>query len=295
MIKIFHISVPGDGRGFIGRACPSPNCHQYFKVRISDHIGILYCPYCGDSFSKESMLTREQSLHVHRVGAEKVKAYAISEIQNMFKRAFQGSSHITYKAGPRPTERVITPQYKDRKVDTELECSDCGTCFQVYGIFGYCPGCRCENLQVYDANWAIIKRGLDSTTARTRQLRHAYGDLVSTFEVICSNKAKRLGVAASNFQDLFDARKFFKEHAQVDILGSLSSTALLSLRRVFQKRHVCMHAGGVITERYVRKVPEDVDLLGTQVMLSVEELEQAAYAMRVSIGVLVRKIERPGK
>lgn len=295
MNKTFLISVPSDGRGFIGRACDSPGCQQYFKIRIPDHKETLFCPYCGSSFSKNALLTREQSDHVRRAAVEEVRAYGIDEIQKMFKNAFRGSKTITYKPGRRPTKRPVVPTYKEREVDTELECSECNTQFQVYGIFGHCPGCRCENLQIYDANWEIIKRGIDSADNKNRPLRHAYVDLISAFEVFCSRKAKNITSETGNFQVLFDGRKFFKKHANVDILASLSQPALLSLRRVFQKRHVCTHAGGIITERYIKMIPEDTQLLGTNVVLTESELEEAATAMRTSLGELVRHIERPGK
>lgn len=295
MKKTFLVSVSSDGKDFIGRACDSPKCKQYFKIRIPDHKDFLNCPYCGDSFSKNSLLTREQLDHVHRAAAEEARIYTIDEIQKMFKNAFLGSTNITYRPGPRPTKRPVVPRYKEREVDTELQCSECGTQFQVYGIFGYCPSCKCENLQIYDANWAIIKRRIDSAEDKTRQLRHAYGDQISTFEYFCTNKAKKLTTEIENFQVLFDARKFFKEHAKVDMLAPISPSALLSLRRVFQKRHVCTHAGGIITERYIKMIPEDKKLLGTQVMLSESELDEAASAMRTALGEIVRKIERPGK
>jgi hypothetical protein len=213
----------------------------------------------------------------------------------MFRKAFRGSKFIKYKPGPSPRKRPIIPRYSERKVDTELECADCGTRLQVYGIFGYCPGCQCENLMIYDANWAIIKRQFDNSTDTVRQLRHAYGDLVSTFEVFCKRKAARITNDSANFQVLFDARRFFKEHAKIDILDNVSAPDLLSLRRVFQKRHVCIHAGGEITEQYVRMIPEDKSLIGTQVHLSLEELEEAARGMRIALGDLVKTIETPGR
>ena len=97
---------------------------------------------------------------------------------------------------------------------------------------------------------------------RDRQLRHAYSDLISTFEVFCNHKAKSICQEQGNFQVLFDARKYFKTHAGVDILANISGDDLLALRRVFQKRHVCIHAGGEITDRYVKMIPEDSKLLG---------------------------------
>ncbi len=114
-----------------------------------------------------------------------------------------------------------------REVDTEFQCPDCSIRFQVYGIFGYCPGCSCENLQIYDVNWANIKRRLSTEPDRDRQLRHTYRDLVSTFEVFCNRKAKRLTSDSASFRVLFDARKFFKNHANTDILANVTGPSLL--------------------------------------------------------------------
>jgi Zn finger protein HypA/HybF involved in hydrogenase expression len=293
--KIFLISLPSDRQGFVGRACSSPNCKQYFKIRAVDHKDALHCPYCGESFSEDSLVTREQLEHAKRIAVEEARVYAIDEIQKMLGNAFRGSPHITYTPGPRPTKRPVVPRYKEREVDTQLQCSECDTQFQVYGIFGYCPRCKCENLQIYDANWTIIKGRIASANNKTRELRHAYGDLISTFEFFCARKAKRLTTETENFQSLFDARKFFRKHANLDILASIPKPALLSLRRAFQKRHVCIHAGGVITDRYIRMIPEDKALLGKPVVLLESELDEAASAMRTALADLVRKTERSGK
>lgn len=295
VLKTFHVSIPTDGNGFVGRACNSPDCKQYFKIRASDLKDNLHCPYCGTNFSKNDMLTREQTSHVRAVAIEQARTYVHQEFQKMLANAVRGSKHMTFKPGPTRTTRTILPTYREREVDSEIECSECETRFQVYGIFGHCPGCNCENLLVYDANWAIIKRGIQNADDKKRQLRHAYSDLVSTFESFCNRKAAKLTTEKGNFQVLFDARKFFKQHANVDILTNVSQPSLLSLRRVFQKRHVCIHAGGTVTERYTKMIPEDVHLLGTDVELLEVELEDAATAMRSALGELVRNTERPGK
>ncbi len=69
----------------------------------------------------------------------------------------------------------------------------------------------------------------------------------------------------------------------VDILDGLTNLDTLTLRRVFNKRHVHQHNGGVITERYVKKVAEDRDLLGRVAPLSVEEFEAGARVLRTVI------------
>jgi Zn finger protein HypA/HybF involved in hydrogenase expression len=295
MDTTFLVSVPTDGKGFIGRACDAPGCKQYFKIRIADHKDVLFCPYCGAGFSKNVLLTRDQLEHVQRAAVEEVRVHVAGELQRVFKDAFGGSKYIKYKPGRHLVRRAVVPTYEEREVDTELECAECGTQFQVYGIFGYCPGCKCENLRIYDANWAIIKHQLRSSSDTKRQLRHAYGDLVSTFEVFCMRKAAASAAQKGNFQVLSGAQQFFKTHMDVDILASLKPSQLLALRRVFQKRHVCIHAAGIITDRYVKMIPEDSHLVGSEVLLSESELDDAAQAMRVALGDLVRKIEASGK
>jgi hypothetical protein len=240
------------------------------------------------------LFTSPQLKYVKEAAVEEARVYAINEIQKMFKNAFRESKNITYKPGRQPSKRIVRPNYVEREVDTEFECAECSIRFQVYGIFGYCPGCSCENMQIYDANWANIKRKIDSEPDKDRQLRHAYGDLVSTFEVFCNRKAARISQEKGNFQVLFDARKYFKDHVGVDILTNITGNDLLALRRLFQKRHVCIHAGGEITDRYIKMIPEDSKLLGTKVVLTVEELDTAATAMRIALGELVKSIERPG-
>ncbi len=292
--KTFKIAIPTDADGFIGRACDAPDCKQYFKIYGSDQYDYIHCPYCGVRFTYNSLFTSPQFEFAKKAATEEARVYAISEINKMFKKAFQGSKFITYKPDPLPKKRIIRPEYVERDVDTEFECAECSMRFQVYGIFGYCPGCSCENLQIYDANWANIKRKLETDQDKDRQLRHAYGDLVSTFEVFCRRKAKIICQEQGNFQDLFDARKYFKAHAGVDILANISDDQLLVLRRVFQKRHVYIHSEGEITERYIKKIPEDSKQLGTQAVPTSEELDVAATAMRISLGELVKWIEPPG-
>ena len=162
----------------------------------------------------------------------------------------------------------------------------------MFGVFGFCPGCRCENQAIYDANLAILRRELANAADRPRALRHAYSDLVSAFEQFCSRRATD-AFRGTNFQDLFEARRAFKEHRDLDILLSVPPDDLLTLRRAFQKRHAHIHNQGVIGERYIRKLPEDAALLGQRAELSIEEFEQAARILR---GVLDRLAEvRPSQ
>ena len=284
----FTVAFPTEA-GFIGRECNAEKCRRYFKVHEESLRDEMYCPYCGERFSKEELFTRDQLGYAEEQAAEHAKEYMYGEIDKMFaKMAGQfrsGPVRMTHTPS-RYRARAVPPGYREKKVDSELACPDCAAVFQVFGVFGYCPGCRSENQAIYDANLAILKRELAATKDQPRALRHAYSDLVSAFEQFCVGHASP-ALRNTQFQDLFEARRAFKEHGGVDILGGLSSDQLLTLRRAFQKRHAHLHNGGVIGERYVRRIPADASLLGHRAQLSLEEFEAAAAALRLVIDRIV--------
>jgi hypothetical protein len=109
--------------------------------------------------------------------------------------------------------------------------------------------------------------------------------------MFCKSKARRFIGEHGSFQELFEARKFFKHCAAVDIFDSLTSQEILVLRRVFQKRHAYEHSDGVMDERFARKIPEDAGLVSTKAILSLDEFKQAAGLLRRVLDRLARPTE----
>jgi len=287
------VALPTD-QGFLGHACNNKSCGQYFKVHIDDRKDKMCCPYCGLNFVKSELRTSQQAAHIKEAAKAEAMFFAQQKLQEILKDVARGSrGTLSYKPSP-IFKQHVSPRYKERKADTQLTCPQCNCRFQIYGIFGYCPICGESNLQIYDANWKIIKREIAAAANQERSLRHAYSDLVSAFEQFCANKAKRFKAVVPSFQVLFDARKFFKEHAGVDMLAQLETSELLALRRVFQKRHVAIHGGGIMGERYVKMIPEDKHLLGKKVEMTLAELELAAEATKKALACLVKAIEKKG-
>jgi hypothetical protein len=287
MLKSFTVTFPTEA-GFIGRECNSQGCAKYFKVHEDSLRERMYCPYCGVSFGKEALFTRDQLKYAEDQAVEHAKEYVYGEFDRMFAKLARNfrSGPVRIKHTPiRYRAKSVVPKYREKDVDSRLTCPECNVLFQVFGIFGFCPGCRTENQLIYDANLAILRQELANASDGDRALRHAYSDLVSTFEGFCARRA-HTSFANANFQDLFEARRVFKTHCAVDILDGLATDELLTLRRAFQKRHAHIHNGGIIGERYVRKIPEDSALLGKHADLSLEEFELAARALGVVIARL---------
>ncbi len=287
-ILTFEVSVPTDD-GFLARECNSQECGRYFKVHESSLADHFHCPYCGERFHKDSLFTAEQVKHVEAQLIETARETVFGEADKVFGKMARELRRgpITFKHKPiRYRAKSVSASYRDEKVDSELVCPNCETRFQVYGIFGYCPGCATENLLIYDANIAIVRQEIASAEDKDRALRHAYSDLVSTFEGFC-RKSAAPELEAANFQDLFEARRAFRQYSGVNILEGIATEELLALRRVFQKRHVHTHNNGKVSERYVRKIPEDSPLLGKNAPLSTDEFETAASALRKVIDQVV--------
>ncbi|MDA2934722.1 hypothetical protein MYX82_10325 [Acidobacteria bacterium AH-259-D05] len=209
----FTVSLPTD-EGFFGRACKNPECGRYFKVHLESIKQEMFCPYCGTEFSNNELFTEDQAEHLREVTTEKAKEFVSQEFGKIFgdlaRSARKGPVRIEYRPSNYKARQIV-PSYQERKVDSQLTCPDCSFVFQVDGIFGFCPGCRSENILVYDANLAIIKREITSSSNPQRALRHAYADLVSTFETFCRSKAKSVNEETTRFQRLFDVRRFFKK------------------------------------------------------------------------------------
>lgn len=281
----FTLAIP-TAEGFLGRECNAPNCRRFFKVHKDSLHSQMHCPYCGQDFPNDQLWTQGQIRYAGEAVAHEILPQLAQHFSDILRRGFSGPGW-TFKAGP-PTPPPPTPvPPPERSVDSELSCPHCSTRFQVDGIFGFCPGCGLENLLLYDANLSIIRSEIAVGQNPERALRHAYADLVSTFEMFCRKEAIKRSLPPTNFQNLVAARAAFRDGLHLDILDRLTATQELSLRRVFNKRHVWEHNGGIVDQRYVDQVPEDAAILGLKAPLSVGELETAAEALRLALEALV--------
>jgi len=247
----------------------------------------MYCPYCGLLFNKDELLTQNQLNYAQENLKEEAMVYTSDELNKMLRKVFGKQNRssknsvldisFSYKPGKPYRKRYISLP-TERKVDSEIECSECKAKFQVYGIFGYCPICKCDNVMIYDTNISIILNEINKAQDKDRALRHAYNDLVSTFEDFCKkrNKTKK----KYNFQNLESVERFFKDAYGIMLFNGLKKDEILTIKRLFQKRHIFQHNKGVIDQKYIDIIPEDAALLGQVATLDIKEFRDAATVMR---------------
>jgi Zn finger protein HypA/HybF involved in hydrogenase expression len=271
----FKISFPTD-QGFWGRECKL--CNKYFKIdseKIKDN---LFCPYCGELQPNDNLWTKRQIEEIEKISQKFAKRVVEDELDKMLKSLTQGSKYMSYKSGNKT--QISQPLFHlEKEVDTQIQCPKCNMIFQVYGIFGFCPGCREDTVIIYEANLDILLQEIENSSDEKRDLRHAYNDLISTFESYCKKVSEKNNLGNANFQNLKNTRDLFKKKS-LDIYHSVSGKEKIVIKRVFEKRHAYQHSKGKITEVFIKNVPEDYKLLGTTAVLSKEEFLQAVAIIK---------------
>jgi Zn finger protein HypA/HybF involved in hydrogenase expression len=269
----YRISIPTDN-GFLGRQCKK--CDKYFKIDADQIKDNMYCPYCGELQESDDMLTKEQVSEIDSIAQQLGKRYFEDALDKVFGKMARGNKFISYKPGKKTQIKEIR-NHLEKEVDSQIECPSCNTKFQVYGIFGYCPGCSEDNILIYEANLQIIINEVENSTNPQRALRHAYGDLVTTFELYCKKVSKNHDLGGANFQNLKNTKDFFKKF-DVDIYEGIEYSEKVAIKRIFEKRHAYGHGPGEITDSYIKNVPEDSKLIG-----QIAELSKAEFLTGVSI------------
>jgi hypothetical protein len=210
----FKISIPTEN-GFVGRECNNSDCKRYFKIHQESLKEDMYCPYCSKLFNKNELWTPEQLEFAKQNVIEEGTAYVVNELDKIFKDAFRSQNarkpgfSVTYKSNG-PYRKKSISSSPERSTDSELVCSSCRARFQVIGLFGFCPCCKEDNIVVYDTNIKILIDEIEKSGNQERSLRHAYNDLVSTFEEYC--KRKNTTNRKLNFQNLDVVEMFFKDN-----------------------------------------------------------------------------------
>lgn len=83
-----EVNLPLDNDGFLSRECPF--CKMRFKVHKDDMDGEklpaeMFCPYCGQSATKDEFWTSEQIKYFQDMAMFKVVAPELDEIENSLK------------------------------------------------------------------------------------------------------------------------------------------------------------------------------------------------------------------
>jgi hypothetical protein len=287
-----QIKVPirPDRNGYIGRECPNSECEEYFKITPGTGITTpapCHCPYCGHTGDPQTFWTKEQTKHIESFIKRKIDDAMYNELKAMeFEVRPRGPIGI-FKVR-RQGAQVSLRWYREKNLESDIVCDQCGLRYAIYGVFGWCPDCGVHNsLQILAKNLEIATKKL-ALSESERDLAEALvadalAGIVSGFDgfgrELCTDGDNR-----ASFQNLERSRKRVQQKFGFDLTDAVTEEEWRSACRSFQKRHLLAHRMGVVDEEYVQRACDPSAVVGRKVAL-------ASYEVAVLIGV----VERIGK
>jgi hypothetical protein len=286
----FNISLPTDENGYLGRECPNTDCKGYFKIVSGTGLrGVVtcHCPYCGQTADQSDFHTPDQIEYVKSVVMREVMGAVTKDLKDLEfdikpKEAFGIGLSMKVKSGPpHPVHR-----YREKALETHIECTSCTLKYAVFGVFAFCPDCRQHNsLQILYKNLELVRKMLGMAASAEAELagrlvENALEDCVSAFDgfgrEICQVHSKASAdlekVEKISFQNLEAAKQNVSALFKLDFAAGLTGDEWKAAVQGFQKRHLLSHKMGVVDGEYVRKSGDTEAVVGRKVNIDAGEV-----------------------
>ena len=295
--KGISISLPKDPSGHIGRECPNHNCEGYFKIvpgtGLKNATQTCHCPYCGHTANSDNFHTKEQIEYAKSVAMQQVIGAVRKDLKNMFNsRPRGGLISIEVKTASKlPPVRY----YREKSLETDIECAGCTLKYSVFGVFAFCPDCRLHNsLQILETNLELIGKMIDlagssGNDLAERLLENALEDCVSSFDGFGREISKVNITLASDqsrasklsFQNIDSVKNNLSSVFELNLESSLTDDEWALISKGFQKRHLISHKMGIIDDEYIRKSGDKIAVAGRKIRVSEDEVRQLVQLVSV--------------
>ena len=281
------ITIPPDENRFTGRECPQPDCEGYFKIEFGTGLegkGLpCHCPYCGHVAGHDHFWTKEQIEYARSVTMRRIADAVRKDFKRLeFEHKPKGSFGLGLSLKFHPGRQPRTHHYREKKLETEVICSNCTLRYAVYGVFAVCPDCGQHNsLQILDKSLEVVNKMVEMATTVERVLaekllENALEDCVSAFDgfgrELCRvhesearnpARAKRI-----SFQNLEGARESLLDLFGIDLSSGVDPEEWRATVVAFQQRHLLAHRFGVVDQEYIDKTGDARAVVGRKITVS---------------------------
>ena len=271
------VLMASDSHGKFGHECPE--CNKHFRTDNIPAAFLLTCPYCGLRAESYHYLTPPQKTYIqHYVetlveGCEKVPLDSTSEIvidMNIIAD--------TVSTKPRPDF-----YYTSTTQQTEFRCTECNNYNDIRGRYGYCASCGCRNnTESLKTALEVVREQLISGTSTpmdavkkaVSEFDSAARDYVAQFiSRIPMKDSRRAVLGQLLFHNLDKFEKIIKNFFGINLLKGMETDRNF-IKKMFFRRHVYEHDGGVATERYVSESGDENIEVGTIIRESAENVHK---------------------
>jgi hypothetical protein len=238
------VFLASDSEGMFGHSCPT--CSGYWRSRG----GAFFCPYCGAKGEAHVFLTEAQHKYV---------AHYCETLENALASP-DGDNSIDMDKIRSDAEKKPDFYYSEMRQQTLRKCPSCRTEDDILGRFGYCSGCGTRSdLAQFEEDIERIRQKINEGGPLDDCLR----DAVSLFDAFAGRYMKQLvertalspqrakRLRAMRFQDLKRVEGEFATVFDIAVCEGLTGDDADFAKRMFHRRHVHEHCGGIVDDRYI--------------------------------------------
>ena len=250
------VMMASDSQGRFGHECPE--CKKHFRSGSIPARFPLTCPYCGVRTDSYHYLTPPQ------------KSYITHYIESLHT--------AIYKASPGSTSEVVIDMnaiadsisddprpdfyYTSTAQQTEFNCSACNSYNDIRGRYGYCASCGWRNTAEFQKVALERIRGqlVNGDLSPPDAVKQSVSEFDSAARDFVDQLISRVPMKESRknqlehllFHNLDKFDELLKTCFDINLLKGMSTDRDF-VRRMFFRRHVYEHDGGVATHRYVEE------------------------------------------
>ena len=255
------------------------------------------CPYCGHTAEHDEYWTGEQIEYAKSIALREITDAIYKDLKTLeFDHKSRGSFGIGFSMKVKSGQPAPIHYYREKKLETDVVCTNCTLRYSVYGVFAFCPDCGQHNsLQIFEKNMEVVRKMLDlagntEQDLSVRLVENALEDCVSAFDGFGRELCRVYVHHASNlvkankirFQNCDEARVSVKKAFGIDLAQSCGEEVWRQIVRLFQKRHVIAHKMGVVDQEYVDRTGDTNAIVGRKIVLSVFEVQQLADTLKLA-------------
>jgi hypothetical protein len=285
MVSVLVIS---DRERMWGRTCPSRG--GYFRTDQPGEVTI--CPYCAYHDCHAAFTTKNQRLFIDR-------------IRQGYIEAWKGKKDIALEldqiADSLPENRPSWAYNEERQQNRFIcQAPKCGARYDVLGEYAGCPACGHRNtLQVFEGHMAELEQKLAAAIAASsfankaktpvewELLTHCFSDFEAMardvqhqLALVPATPRRKREIEAMSFQRLQQAHEHLQNWFGINILNDINAVDSAFLFRLLARRHLFIHNGGRVDQKYLDQTGDDSVRLHQQLKVFNYEMERLLTLLR---------------
>jgi len=265
------------------KECPVENCQFNFKVKEEDWTNIfkdeaVYCPLCRHEAEANSWWTTEQ--------IESAKKQAFRQIRGQIGRILESDARSFNRRQPRdsfikmsmkvsgfPKYPMVLPIPAKELLERKIQCEECGSRYSVIGSAFFCPCCgansvertfddsiekilsKINNIDVIRKAFAKIGKKDEGEITVRSLIESSLSDGVTAFQRLSEELYGKMPgnppAPFNVFQRIDDSSALWKHVCGKGYEDWLTSSELVDLKPLFQKRHLLAHREGIVDQKYI--------------------------------------------